>query len=474
MKEEIIMARKPLGKDKFGVQKVMRIGDYFGDSLGQFALNAMSGLVGQLTFFYTDKVGLAAAAVGTLFFLSKIVDAFTDLIMGNIVDHTAPGKERYRPWLLKGGIPGAIMILLLFTVPNVGDAGRLAYMFVTNLLLTAVFYTAICIPYSSLMVVRTNSQEERGTMGTWRAAAGYVSGMIIVIATIPVTNMLGGTQEAWIKYGAVFALFVALCFLICYKTSRETASSKETPAETQPAAPEEESLPFMQMIGKLFRNKYWVMVLIANLCANVSYGLSNSSGTYYAKWIYGDENLVGILGAVGMIPTLVGFILVTPMIKKLGVTKTLRVSFLIGVIANALRLINPTHFVYNTTLGCFSSFANIPMMCLMGVMTAMTIDYNEYQHGIRMVACSQSASSFGCKIGNGLGASMVAWLLGLAGYLGAAATELTPAVRQAIYGFSIYVPLALFVIMLVISLRFDLEARLPGIRQEIAARKSKV
>lgn len=54
------MSKKPLGKDKFGVQKVMRVKDYFGDATGQFALNAMSTLVGQLTYFYTDKVGMAA------------------------------------------------------------------------------------------------------------------------------------------------------------------------------------------------------------------------------------------------------------------------------------------------------------------------------------------------------------------------------------------------------------------------------
>ena len=47
------MSKKPLGKDKFGVQKVMRVKDYFGDATGQFALNAMSALVGQLTYFYT-------------------------------------------------------------------------------------------------------------------------------------------------------------------------------------------------------------------------------------------------------------------------------------------------------------------------------------------------------------------------------------------------------------------------------------
>lgn len=74
------MSKKPLGKDKFGVQKVMRVKDYFGDATGQFALNAMSTLVGQLTYFYTDKVGMAAGAIATMFIVCKIIDAFTDLI----------------------------------------------------------------------------------------------------------------------------------------------------------------------------------------------------------------------------------------------------------------------------------------------------------------------------------------------------------------------------------------------------------
>ena len=74
------MARKPLGKDQFGIQKVMRGSDYFGDAMGQFALNAINGMVGQLTYFYTDKAGLAAGMVATMFLVTKIIDAFTDII----------------------------------------------------------------------------------------------------------------------------------------------------------------------------------------------------------------------------------------------------------------------------------------------------------------------------------------------------------------------------------------------------------
>ncbi|MDE7132896.1 MAG: MFS transporter, partial [Lachnospiraceae bacterium] len=218
------MGKKPLGKDKFGVQKVMRLKDYFGDAMGQFALNAMSSLIGQITYFYTDKVGMAAGAVATVLLICKIIDAFTDLIMGNIIDHTKPGKEKFRPWLLKAGIPGGIMMVLMFTVPKIGNTGQVIYAMVTNFLLTAVFYTAMAVPYTSLMTVRTNSQEERGVMGTWRAATGYVAGMIFAIGIIPITNALGGNQSAWIKFGFIVGILVILASLIAYLTSRETAT----------------------------------------------------------------------------------------------------------------------------------------------------------------------------------------------------------------------------------------------------------
>ncbi len=465
------MAKKPLGKDQFGIQKVMRGSDYFGDSMGQFALNAISGMVGQLTYFYTDKVGLAAGMVATVFMITKI-DAFTDIIMGNIIDHTKPGRERYRPWILRMAVPAAALILMLFTVPGGNSGLQIAYLLITNLLMTSVVYTAIAIPYASLQVVRTESSEERGKMGVYRALAGYVPGMAIVLAVIPVTNALGGTQSAWIKFAAAVALVVLLSLLFCYKKSRETAVSDETAGLQMPQSDEgaEEAVPLAEAVGKLFGNKYWVLALIMGLVSQVTYGLANSSGTYYCKWIYGDDNLVAILGAVGMIPTILGFVLVGPMNKKLGVVKTLRVCFLLGMAANLLRVINPTHFWYNTILGCISSFAKIPMMCLLGVTTAMAIDYNAFKYGNRMVACSQSATGFGGKVGNGLGASVVGWCLAIAHY-DATLTAATPAVRQAIYAFNIYIPFLLFLVMFVCAMKFDLEAKLPEIRKELEKRK---
>lgn len=464
------MSKKPLGKDKFGVQKVMRLKDYFGDAMGQFALNAMASLVGQITYFYTDKVGMAAGSVATVLLICKIVDAFTDLIMGNIIDHTKPGKEKFRPWLLRAGIPGGIMMVLMFTIPKTGNMGQMIYAMVTNLLLTAVFYTAMAVPYNSLMTVRTNSQEERGVMGTWRAATGYVAGTIFAIGIIPITNALGGNQSAWIKFGFMIGILVILASLVAYLTSRETATESGT-AAVQTEKEEEDAVPFKEAIGKLFKNKYWVIVLVVNLISCIIYGLTSASGAYYCKWIFGDDNLVGVLGTIGMIPTILGFVVVGPMIKKLGVVKTLLTSFGLGIGAEVVMLLVRNNFICYALCGCVTTFATIPMMCLVGVMTAMSIDYNEYKFGVRMVATSNSASSFGGKVGSGLGTSLIGWFLAAVSYDSTLAVA-PAATKMAIYGFSIVTPLILFILMFVLVSKFDLEKRLPKMKEEIAARKA--
>ena len=137
------MAKKPLGTDSMGIQKTMRVGDYLGDCGGQFALNAMTGLVSAVLYFYTEKVGVAAATAANVLLAAKIVDAFTDLIMGKIMDNGKSPKGKCRPWFLRMAIPSFVAIVALFTVPT-GLTGfaQVAYLFLSNVFLTAIVSTA--------------------------------------------------------------------------------------------------------------------------------------------------------------------------------------------------------------------------------------------------------------------------------------------------------------------------------------------
>ena len=258
--------------------------------------------------------------------------------------------------------------------------------------------------------------------------------------------------------GALSTIFL----LILYKGSKETAAAADKP---------DDGLPFMDALGKLFHNKYWVIVLVANLFVNVIYALSSSSGTYYAKYILGDDNLVGIMGAVGLIPTVIGFAVVGPMTNKLGLRKTLLVAFGLGIVGNTIRCFAPDSFMLCITVGLLGSFATIPMMCVGGTLTSMAIDYNDYKYGNKIVGMSASASSFGSKVASGLGASLVGWINGMTGFVGNMEV-VTPAVRYGIYTFSIYIPLAMLVGLFFMIRKFDLEATYGEMMQTINARKA--
>ncbi|MCI9442413.1 MAG: sugar (glycoside-pentoside-Hexuronide) transporter [Ruminococcus sp.] len=462
--------------DADGARRVMRTGDYMADFSGQLALGLMGNIVGQLTYFYTDKVGLAVGGVGIVMAIAKFIDAFTDVIFGNMIDHSKGGNKKYYQWMLRMAVPAAAIMILMFTVPvQVGQIPALAYVLITNLLLTAVIYTMIATPFSAVMVVRTNSQSERGSMGVFRAVGNYGAGMIISIATIPVTNILGGTQSAWIKYGAVLALLVLLLFLICYNNGRKAVfvSDLETEgmAGGMAAASEEEAVPFPQAMGMLLKNKYWVIVLMFNLITAVTNAISGSSGAYYCKWIFGNDGLVGLLGAVGMLATVVGFILSKPIIAKLGVTRTINVGLLGAAVTAAVRSLIPTNFTVYMVTGLLGSFIQIPLMCLYGVLLAMAVDYNEWKYDKTLVATASGAIGFGNKVGNGLGSLLLSLFLVLGSY-DATLSAATPSMRIAIYGFSNYLPVVINLLMFFIFRKFDLEKKLPGMREEVAARKA--
>ena len=110
-------AKRDLGVDQNGVQKMMRKRDYLADMSGQFGMNLVANLIGQLTYFYTDKVELAVGSVGVVMLIAKIVDAVTDLWFGNVIDHSKGGNKKYYRWILRMMVPYSILAALLFCVP---------------------------------------------------------------------------------------------------------------------------------------------------------------------------------------------------------------------------------------------------------------------------------------------------------------------------------------------------------------------
>ena len=414
---------------------------------------------------------MAIGSVGVVMAISKILDAFTDVIFGNVIDHSRGGNKKYYRWMISLAVPAAAIVALMCMIPaNAANGVQVAYALITNLLLTAVNYTMIATPFAAIMVVRSKSNSERASMGIFRAVGNYGAGMLIAIATIPVTNMLGGTQDAWIKYGVVLGLLVLLLFLICWLNGHKAAFTRMEEDKTSAnAEPEEEPVAFGPAMGMLFRNKYWVIVLLFNTITAITSAVAASSGTYYCKWIFGDDNLVAMLGAAGMLGTVIGFIVSKLLINKFGVKGTVDIGMLGAAIFAGIRCFAPTSYVLYATTAILASLIQIPLMCLYGVLTAMTVDYNEWKYDRKLVAMSGGTIGFGNKVGSSLGSLLLSVFLIIGNYDPSLAVA-SDSMRNSIYAFSNYLPLVINLLMFVLFRGFDLEKRLPQIRKEIEER----
>ncbi|GAB1154539.1 MFS transporter [Paenibacillus illinoisensis] len=453
---------RALGLDAQGIQKTMRPYHYLGDGAAQVALNSINGLIGMLTYFYTDKVGIAAATVGTIMLITKFINAIADLLMGRIVDATKSKYGKARPWILWMALPTLASIILLFTVPaEASSTVKTFYALATVAFASAIVYTGIAIPFGSLMAIRTRSVEERGKMGLTRTIFGYIIGMIIAIALIPITNMLGGDQKAWIIVAVVLGIVSFISLILTFLASKENNAGA--------SIVESDNIPFWESIKLLFQNKYWVIMLFAQLLINMLYTLNGSTGIYYTKYILRNENLIGIMGAVGLVPVFLGFVMVGPMIKKFGLTRTARIGMILGIVSSLIRCFMPYNFIAAIVLGGIATLATIPMMAVGGVLVNNTVEYGEWKTGKRLVGMVNSANSFGVKIGSGLAAAMIGWILAMGSYDGALVTQADSAITSILV-LTVYLPLVIFVLTYICLRKYDLDEKYPQIVKELEER----
>ncbi len=428
----------------------LRFGNYLGYGAGAFAASGITSLVSMLTYFYTDKIGIAASAAGTIIFAAKIIDACTDLGMGYIMDRTNTRWGKARPWFLWMAIPVFVITVLLFMVPeNTSGNIKLLYILITNVLLTAVAGTAISIPHGSLMFYVTNNTKERTNMGLAKAVCGYLISLLIAIGLIPFTNALGGNQKAWIIAGCVigFIFMSGLLWLFFSVKERYVRDDSKEAAE---------KTGFFFAIKLLGQNKYFFIMLAALCLMNIFAILLVSTGIYYAKWILHNENLMAVMGIVGIIPMVCGFVITQPMVKKFGTVKTIRISLLIGISGAFIRIFFPNNFGAILLFGSIASFGMTPMMILAGVLGASVIEYGEQKTGRPMVGMTNSAWNLGSNISAGFGASLVGWILAAGKYSGLAAVQPQSAMRS-IYFMFLWLPLIILIATFILMQFFDLE-----------------
>jgi glucuronide carrier protein len=391
----------------------MKLGQYLGYGAGDAANNLTFSTVSAfLLIYYTNVAGITAAAAGTLFLVVRIWGGFTDLFAGRRVDETQTRWGKFRPYLLFGPVPLLVLLVAVFSIPGgLSLGGKLAWAYVSYALFQLA-YSFVNIPYGSLAAAMTQVPDDRAKLSTSRSIAASVAILLIAVAVSPQISGGGNLQRSLTITTAAFAIIGLALYLWCFTTSRETVRR------------DVETVSLRDTLRMMRHNRPLVLLCAATLVFLSGMFAQQTVAVYYARDVLGNANYYIVLTVVST----VGMILASALVPKAVDTAGKKRTFLVaGVIAAASAVgfaLAPTSapaiaFVCYGVLGIGLGTINTLIFALQ----ADTVDYGEWNSGIRAEGGSYSVLSFTRKTGQGIGGAVAAYTLGLGGYVSGAGTQ---------------------------------------------------
>ncbi|EJQ43549.1 sugar (Glycoside-Pentoside-Hexuronide) transporter [Bacillus cereus BAG6X1-2] len=422
--------------------------------LASYGIFSIWTLIGTfLTFYYTEIVGLTGTVVGTLMLVARIFGGVTDIGMGIIIDNTNSKYGKSRPWLLWMTLPFCISTVFLFSVPNIGKTEQIIYAYVTYMLFI-IAYTAVSIPYKTLLGLMTRHQHSRSLSNIYSSILTLSGTIFVVILTQPISKVIG-----WPVLVSIYALLSMVTIYGTFHFTKERVGSNEEKVSTSAG------------VKALFKNKYWLIITAYAFTYFAMHEMITGIALYYATWILEDGDIFPLLGLSLMIPMILGVFMVGGLASRIGKRNTVLIGCILIIISSFVKMMNPydlSAFIIGTII---TGLGFAPTSALLFAMTSDTAEYGEYKTGQRTIGLVNSGLSFGIKVGSGLGLALIGWLLGYGGYVGGASKQ-TSLALQMIIALNIYIPLALAIIMILLLLLFNLDKQYSTILAELYKRKS--
>jgi GPH family glycoside/pentoside/hexuronide:cation symporter len=438
---------------------MVKLSEKIGYALGDAAAGGITWKVMSIAFplFFTNVFGLTIADTATLMLIARMFDVVTDPLMGSLADRTQSRWGTYRPWLLFGALPLGVVFALLLYTPELGPVGKRVWAY-TLYLLMMVVYTAVNVPYGSLLGVMTDNDDEKNQFSSFRMVGAYAMGFVTLLSFPYLQKLVGGSeQHQYAVLGAFFGLIATVGTLACGLLTKE---------RLKPVRAEKFSLkPF----ADLFRNKPWVYLTLIGICMNFFNGFRYAVAGYLFEYcLHGDVTVSGLIinytvfMTFGELTCMV-FGGVSPWFtRKIGSKrKAFMWAAVICVITSILFYFVPMDAAYIWILVGIVILTSIGIGLYSPLLWsyADVADYATEKNGTSSTGVIFSSGTMSQKFGTAISGSLVALFLGFAGFISGTdpVTDQTvititdeEAVRQMIWSLFSLFPAVIAVIMMVL------------------------
>lgn len=458
---------------------MLKLREKIGYGLGDMSSSMFWKLFGSyLMIFYTDVFGLPAAVVGTMFLATRIWDSLFDPMVGIVADRTNTRWGKFRPYLLYLALPFGIIGILTFVTPHWSITGKIIYAYVTYSLMMMV-YSAINVPYASMLGVMSPDPRDRNVLSTFRMSFAYIGSFIALLMFMPMVNMFSANdtsadaqQRAWLYAVVVIAVLCVALFWGCFALTKERV--KAIKAETTSLKDD---------LKDLLRNRPWWILLGSGIAALIFNSIRDGATVYYFKYYIVESDfsqvhffgvsfvLSGLYLAIGQAANIVGVVLAAPISNRIGKKSTYMGAMLIATVLSIIFFwFDKDQLVMIFVFQVLISICAGSVFPLLWSMYADCTDYSELKTGNRATGLIFSSSSMSQKMGWAVGSALTGWLLAYFGFkANAVQSEET---IQGIKMFLSFLPAVGTILSVVLIAMYPLsEQRMHTIVSQLAAKR---
>lgn len=370
-----IQAEQVSGKEKW-------LGYLLGPA-GALLLNAV--LATYLNVYYTDVLKLGSLWGGAFLvvfpIISKIIDAITNVIMGQIIDRTRTKEGKARPWLLLSAPLVSVTGILLFTVPQASETVQAVWVIVSYNLFYSFAYTIFNMSHNLMVPLSTRNTTDRGGLSVFNQIATIMMSGILVALIFPmvIMPMLGVDKAKWITTMSLLSVIALPLTLLEYYFTKERVT-----LESQDAV--EAEVPFLQQIKTVFSDKYMVIIYVYFLIYTLGCSIKNISLPYFCNYVLGTYNdgiTQTLLSVIGGIPMGIGIFAVWPLAKRFGKRNVTAVGFVLYAIGGIVCWLFPTNMVMMLIGQFVKNIGGLPCAYVFMALFADVLDHMEWKNHSR-------------------------------------------------------------------------------------------
>ena len=366
-----------------------------------------------LLFYYTDVAGINPAIAGLALMVGKLTwDALNDPLFGYWSDRTRSRFGRRRIYMLIGAVPLGIAAWIMFSLPKGLNGVAAFFAVLLTFWLVDTFHTMSTVPYYALTPELTRDYNERASLTSIRMVFS-VFGYILGAAS---TTLLAGAfrgaglnlQQAWSVTGAIFGVIVMTTTIVT------TFSIKENPA----LAGEPSQLPAARAVLTSFKNKPFIILMIAFILSSFSFTVLTALVPYFIQYQLDMKDQVSFVLLVMLVT--IGVFLVPAKLVSDRINKG--PAYALGLFIASLAVIasfffpkgaTPLIYVVAAVAGMgFSAQWVFPWSMLPDV-----VEYDEKMTGERREGIYYGLWAFLTKFTGALGVAVSGWALQLFGYV---------------------------------------------------------